>query len=87
MRLVNIGAAGRLPFSLLRDSIPVMWRALAKDGADLPDEQATMRRAARQPVDVGETYDFEWRPEPGNYLLTAATPGRKPLFMRQIVVR
>ena len=65
----------------------MMWRALAKDGADLPDEQATMRRAARQPVDVGETYDFEWRPEPGNYLLTAATPGRKPLFMRQIVVR
>lgn len=87
MRLVNIGAAGRLPFSLLRDSIPVMWRALAKDGADLPDEQATMRRAARQPVDVGETYDFEWRPEPGNYLLTAAIPGRKPLFVRQIVVR
>jgi manganese oxidase len=87
MRLVNIGAAGRLPFSLLRDSMAVMWRALAKDGADLPEEQVTMRRAARQSVDVGETYDFEWRPEPGNYLLTATIPGQRPFYVQKIVVR
>ncbi len=87
IRLVNIGAARPFPFSLLRDSMPVTWRALAKDGADLPAYQATMRPATMQFVDVGETYDFEWRPEPGDYLLTAGLPGQKPFYVQKIVVR
>jgi len=34
---------------------------VAKDGADLPPGQATAR-PARQPISVGETYDFEYAP-------------------------
>ena len=53
---------------LLRDSTLVSWRALAKDGMDLPVERAT-ERAAMQQTGNGETYDFEFVP-------TAAGPLR-----------
>jgi len=47
----------------------VKWRALAKDGAALPPQQATMRDA-EQKIGVGETYDFEFTPTtPGDYKL------------------
>ena len=36
--VVFIGAVGGEPFRLLSDSTPVRWRALARDGAGLPDE-------------------------------------------------
>jgi FtsP/CotA-like multicopper oxidase with cupredoxin domain len=48
--------------SLLRGSTPVTWRAIAKDGWTFPPAQATMR-PARQPITVGETYDFEFAPD------------------------
>jgi len=38
----------------------VNWRAVAKDGADLPANQALMK-SADQRVAVGETYDFEFQ--------------------------
>ena len=45
------------------------WRAIAKDGADLPAPQATVRDAA-QLIGPGETYDFEFvAKEPGLYRL------------------
>jgi FtsP/CotA-like multicopper oxidase with cupredoxin domain len=57
---------------LLRDSTPVMWRAVAKDGMDLPDDRATMRRAVQQ-MGNGETYDFELAPtEPAVLRLTVS---------------
>lgn len=43
---------------LLRDSSLVTWRAIAKDGMDLPRDQATSRPAMQQ-MGNGETYDFE----------------------------
>jgi hypothetical protein len=46
---------------LVRDSTPVAWRALAKDGMDLPPDRATTRRAIQQ-MGNGETYDFEITP-------------------------
>jgi len=46
---------------LLRDSTLVTWRAIAKDGMDLPRDQATMRPAVQQ-MGNGETYDFELTP-------------------------
>jgi len=46
---------------LVRDSTPVSWRALAKDGMDLPPDRATVRRAVQQ-LGNGETYDFELAP-------------------------
>ncbi len=62
LRFINITPHDpRLTVSLLSGSSLVSWRAIAKDGADLPAPQATLR-PARQTVSVGETYDFEFEP-------------------------
>ena len=70
LRLVNITPNDRLvSTSLTTDSVPVKWRAIAKDGASLPPVQATVQDAA-QVISVGETYDFEFAPPgPGDYKL------------------
>ena len=67
IRLIHIAATVPLKFSLLRDTIPVAWRAVAKDGADLPPAQALVR-PARQIIGVGEAYDFEFTPEEAGQL-------------------
>ena len=61
LRVVVIPAYGVGEVRLLSDTTPVLWRAIAKDGADLPAALAT-ERPARQAVAVGETYDFEVTP-------------------------
>lgn len=58
MRFVNIGAAGSVRITLRRDTTVAEWRAIAKDGADLPPSQAVMQ-PAQFVLDVGETADFE----------------------------
>lgn len=69
LRLINIGVAVAVRFSLRRDTTLVSWKPLAKDGADLPGAQSTPRRAL-QVVAVGETFDFEFNPpERGSYEL------------------
>ena len=69
IRLIHIAATLPLRFSLLRDTIPVAWRVVAKDGADLPPAQALVR-PAQQIIGVGEAYDFEFTPEePGQLRL------------------
>jgi FtsP/CotA-like multicopper oxidase with cupredoxin domain len=74
IRLIHIAATLPLRFSLLRDTIPVAWRAVAKDGADLPPAQARVR-PARQLIGVGEVYDFEFTPEePGQLRLMVKDP-------------
>jgi FtsP/CotA-like multicopper oxidase with cupredoxin domain len=60
-RLINISPNFNGIVSLLDDKGPVKWRAVAKDGADLPPAQA-ITRPAKQPISVGETYDFEYEP-------------------------
>ena len=71
IRLIHIAATLPLRFSVLRDTLPVTWRAVAKDGADLPPSQARVR-SARQTIGVGEAYDFELTPEgPGELRLIA----------------
>ncbi len=58
---------------LLLDDKPVMWRPLAKDGATLPAANR-VESEAKQRMDVGETYDFEWTPAArGVYVLEVAT--------------
>jgi manganese oxidase len=58
---------------LLRDSTLVTWRAVAKDGMDLPPDRATARRAIQQ-MGNGETYDFEYAPnEPATLRLTVSS--------------
>lgn len=53
---------------LLREGQPVTWRAIAKDGADLPPQAATAR-AADFMLSPGETFDFEMVPESGEMRL------------------
>jgi FtsP/CotA-like multicopper oxidase with cupredoxin domain len=62
LRLINVHVSRpNLRIRMLRDNAPLTWRAIAKDGMDLPPDQAT-ERAAEQQVGNGETYDFEFVP-------------------------
>jgi len=68
LRLLGFPAAPARVFALVRgDSTLARWRAVAKDGADVLPTLAT-ERPARQRVDVGETYDFDFVPSPGDRL-------------------
>lgn len=71
IRIINIGPAGVLQFTMRRDTTLSSWRALAKDGADLPAAKRTVGPAQLR-IDAGETYDFEFTPvEAGRYELSA----------------
>ena len=84
LRFINISPAGAPPVWLVRDSIPERWRAVAKDGADLPPARAMVGPAVVR-ANVGETYDVEWQPPaPGEYGLRTG-PRRSILIYRILV--
>ena len=85
-RIIAIGAAGGQGVALRRDTTLVTWRALAKDGWTLPRAQATLRPAAQR-VATGETFDFEFIPSPGEYLLTANFDRTRPPWRQRIIAR
>lgn len=62
LRFININANNTVKISLTRDGAPASWSALAKDGADLPPEQAVLSPAAFL-IAPGETYDFLFWPQ------------------------
>jgi len=72
LRFINITPSDRERVVLMADSTVQEWRAFAKDGADLPREQARV-----QPADLflgaGETYDFEFTPTAARDLSLAVT--------------
>ena len=68
LRIIGMVPGALARVRLLRDGQPVMWRAIAKDGADLPAPAAT-RRLADFMLSPGETFDFEIVPEPGELRL------------------
>jgi|CXWL01.1.fsa_nt_gi FtsP/CotA-like multicopper oxidase with cupredoxin domain len=71
IRLINIGPAGIIQFAMRQDTTVSGWRALAKDGADLPTAKRSVGPAQVR-VDVGETYDFDFTPTvPGRYEFSA----------------
>jgi FtsP/CotA-like multicopper oxidase with cupredoxin domain len=74
IRLINIHTfRPSIILRLARDSTPLTWRAVAKDGMDLPAERAGMGPAVQQ-MGNGETYDFEFTPrEPGNFRITVSS--------------
>ncbi len=85
-RLINIGPAAIVQFTMLQDATLSSWRALAKDGADLPMARRTVG-PARVRIDVGETYDFELTPTvAGNYQFEA-TFGPKAPWRQRFIVR
>jgi manganese oxidase len=80
-RIVEINPDWRVFASLRTDSMPdstvLHWRPVAKDGADLPAHQATMR-LARVLMGAGETADFEFTPTAAGMLrleFTTMVPG------------
>jgi FtsP/CotA-like multicopper oxidase with cupredoxin domain len=89
-RFVNIGPAPYVRLSLKRDSTVVRWRAVAKDGADLPPSQVRERPAFLM-INVGETYDFEFDAhEPGEYVLQMDQLTLSPLVIhrpQRLIVR
>jgi hypothetical protein len=68
IRIVVITAGDEVDLELLAGTEAVPWRALAKDGADLPPAQRRVE-PARLHAGPGETLDFEWAPAPGTYTL------------------
>jgi hypothetical protein len=62
LRFININANNTVKIALTQNGSPVVWKALARDGADLPPEQALSGPASFL-IAPGETYDFQFRPE------------------------
>lgn len=72
---------------IMRDSTLMTWRAVAKDGMDLPADQTMMRRSAQQ-MGNGETYDFAFTPtEPGNLRVDVTTGAGVLLVSMPVRVR
>ena len=61
LRLISIDPDHRIVYTLLRDTSVARWRAVAKDGAELPPTLATERQAMLM-TGPGETADFEITP-------------------------
>jgi FtsP/CotA-like multicopper oxidase with cupredoxin domain len=88
-RLINLTADNPgMRVSLLDGNGGVSWRAIAKDGADLPDAQRRTIAAKDLRVSVGETYDFEFTPrQAGQLKLDVFRPADKKHVVTDITVR
>jgi len=73
---------------LVRDSTPLAWRPIAKDGFALPAAQATVRPSVVN-LPSGETADFELTPDrPGEVALEVwSGPGGKPTLHGRLPFR
>ena len=61
LRLINItDGAADLRVRLTNEGVPVQWKVIAKDGADLPPAQLRLTRADMG-ITVGSTYDVEYQ--------------------------
>ncbi len=88
-RLVNIRGDSPLQFSMQHGDSLLTWRAVAKDGADLPAGQATDRPATLF-FAPGEIYDFDFTaPAPGTYTLNFGDPKirNQPADNQQVAIR
>ena len=87
-RLVNLHTfRPSLIARLQRDSTAVRWRAVAKDGMDLPVERAKTQPAVQQ-MGNGEAYDFEFIPTEAGQLRFVVTSGvGVPLVSMAVLVR
>jgi FtsP/CotA-like multicopper oxidase with cupredoxin domain len=88
LRFINMTPNGAgLQVSLLAGSSPVRWRAVAKDGADLPPAQV-IEQDARQVISVGEAYDFEFEPATkGDLRLEVLRPFNRTWAVAEVHVR
>jgi len=86
LRLVGIGLVAGGKYVLRQGGDTVQWRAVAKDGADLPASQQTVTKASVRLM-AGETYDFEWTPAPGEYELSVTMAKKREPLRQKITVR
>lgn len=86
LRFVNIGAAGRVPVELRRNSALARWRVAAVDGADLP-EALRHEGPARLVFNVGMTFDALFTPEPGEYQLQVLADDTTFYYRRRLIAR
>ena len=88
LRLINIHTfRPSMVARLARDSALVSWRAIAKDGMDLPPVRATTRPAMQQ-VGNGEAFDFEFTSSaPGDLRFTVSAAAGPLLVEMPIHVR
>jgi FtsP/CotA-like multicopper oxidase with cupredoxin domain len=85
IRLIHIIPDWTARIAMVRDDSAVHWRALAKDGAELPARSQLMR-AAEFIAGPGETMDFEFRPSaPG--LLRLLVEQREGIWKTQLPIR
>jgi hypothetical protein len=74
-------------FSLLGPDGLLRWRAIAKDGADLPPSQAVVEDA-QQELAPGEICDFEYTPRgPGRLRLEVTNSGLNSKVLQPIDVQ
>ena len=77
-RVFNLAGDAPLFFSFDGADKPITWRAVAKDGYALPEQQAT-ERPARFFSDPGEIFDFTYTPAtPGELALRFGPPPAPP---------
>jgi manganese oxidase len=62
LRFIDINANNTVKIALTQNGTPLSWTSFAKDGAELPPEQA-LNGPANLVIAPGETYDFQFRPE------------------------
>lgn len=85
LRLIHIVPDWTARIALVRDDSVVHWRALAKDGAELP-RRAQVVRPADFVAGPGETMDFEYRPTaPG--LMRLEVQQRSGVWKTQLPIR
>lgn len=89
LRLINMLPAPRVDVQLVAGSAVQHWRLVSKDGATVPPALGAPR-PARFFIGVGETYDFEWTPPPGESSLNFQVihpPGQpKPALLSQKII-
>jgi FtsP/CotA-like multicopper oxidase with cupredoxin domain len=61
LRFVHITRGAAADITLTKNGSPVQWRAIAKDGADLP-EALRLEGNAEFTSNTGQTFDFLWTP-------------------------
>jgi len=89
-RFINITPVDSdLTYSIIDSSgAPVQWRAIAKDGWDLPAEQTSPKNAREDYISVGETRDYSFVPDkPGELYLRAVAFQRTWVTATLIVSR
>jgi FtsP/CotA-like multicopper oxidase with cupredoxin domain len=79
LRLINIRTDYPANISILEGGKPLEWRLIAKDGADLPVSQATVRPSTLT-FSAGEIYDVVFTPRTwGNLALEFGAPKIGPM--------